>query len=409
MGFSIFAIPKRLPTLIIHHFPQSIPTLWQNKSVGYCKKVWGKVWDKVIFAPFIPKASSVFMKKRLVCIGAALFLLFMSGCAAPAENSISLSTAYAVIAVLSLLLLIGYCCLVHKKNTWLLLLFTSVLIVNAGYFTLSVSKTLEEALLANRISYLGSVFLPLSMLMIILDTASIRIGKWLPAVLLCVSIGVFFVAASPGYLDIYYKEVSIQHINGITVLNKVYGPWHKLYFYYLFCYFAAMIAIVAHAIIKRKVPSGTHSVILAFAVLVNIGVWLMEQLIRMDFEMLSVSYIISELFLLGLYMMLQEEDSRAAKADIPPSNAPAPESPETSLPIQPVSEQCLRFAQGLQELTPTERAVYDLYLQGKTTREIMNTLNIKENTLKFHNKNLYGKLGVSSRKQLLEAARTIDK
>ena len=37
----------------------------------------------------------------------------------------------------------------------------------------------------------------------------------------------------------------------------------------------------------------------------------------------------------------------------------------------------------------------------------MSTLNIKENTLKFHNKNLYGKLGVSSRKQLLEVYRAI--
>ena len=371
--------------------------------------MWGKVWDKVIFAPFIPKVSSVFMKKRLVCIGAALLLLFMSGCQASAENSISLSTAYAVIAVLSLLLLIGYCCLVHKKNIWLLLLFTSVLIVNAGYFALSISKTLEEALLANRISYLGSVFLPLSMLMIILDAASMRFGKWLPAALLCASLGMFIVAASPGYLNIYYKEVSIQHINGITVLNKVYGPWHKLYFYYLFCYFAAMIAIVAHAIIKRKVPSGTHSAILAFAVLVNIGVWLMEQLIHIDFEMLSVSYIISELFLLGLYMMLQEEDSRAIKAETPPSEVRTPELPESAPPARPVSEQCRRFAQGLLELTPTERAVYDLYLQGRTTREIMDALNIKENTLKFHNKNLYGKLGVSSRKQLLERAGTIKK
>ena len=31
----------------------------------------------------------------------------------------------------------------------------------------------------------------------------------------------------------------------------------------------------------------------------------------------------------------------------------------------------------------------------------MQELSITENTLKFHNKNLYGKLGVSSRKQLL--------
>lgn len=30
----------------------------------------------------------------------------------------------------------------------------------------------------------------------------------------------------------------------------------------------------------------------------------------------------------------------------------------------------------------------------------MSDMNIKENTLKFHSKNLYGKLGVTSRKQL---------
>ena len=349
------------------------------------------------------------MKKHLTCIGAALLPLIMSGCGATAEKSMSFSTAYAVMTVLSLLLLIGYCYLVHKKNIWMLLLFTSVLIVNAGYFALSVSKTLEEALLANRISYLGSVFLPLSMLMIILDTASIRLGKWLPTALLCVSIGVFIVAASPGYLDIYYKEVSIQHINGVTLLSRVYGPWHKLYFYFLFLYFAAMIGIVAHAIIKRKVLSHAHSIILAFAVLVNIGVWLMEQLIHIDFEMLSVSYIISELFLLGLYMMLQEEGNMSFTATALPTPPQAPEDMKTCLPSHPVSQQCRRFAQGLHELTPTERTIYDLYLEGKTTREIMDKLNIKENTLKFHNKNLYGKLGVSSRKQLMERAGYINK
>jgi DNA-binding CsgD family transcriptional regulator len=37
----------------------------------------------------------------------------------------------------------------------------------------------------------------------------------------------------------------------------------------------------------------------------------------------------------------------------------------------------------------------------------MAILNIKENTLKFHNKNIYGKLGVSSRKQLLEIHKQI--
>jgi DNA-binding CsgD family transcriptional regulator len=52
-------------------------------------------------------------------------------------------------------------------------------------------------------------------------------------------------------------------------------------------------------------------------------------------------------------------------------------------------------------LTPTERAVFEAYAAGKTSKEVMEQLNITENTLKFHNKHIYAKFGVSSRKQLL--------
>ena len=61
----------------------------------------------------------------------------------------------------------------------------------------------------------------------------------------------------------------------------------------------------------------------------------------------------------------------------------------------------------LPRLTPTERIIYDYYLEGKSTKEIMAALNIKENTLKYHNKNIYSKLGVSSRKQLMKIAATL--
>ena len=48
--------------------------------------------------------------------------------------------------------------------------------------------------------------------------------------------------------------------------------------------------------------------------------------------------------------------------------------------------------------------VYDLYLQGKSTAQVLEELNITQNTLKYHNRNIYGKLGVSSRKELLALA-----
>lgn len=62
------------------------------------------------------------------------------------------------------------------------------------------------------------------------------------------------------------------------------------------------------------------------------------------------------------------------------------------------------FLDGISKFTPTERKVFELYLEGKSAKEIVAILEITENTLKFHNKNIYNKLGVSSRKQLLRYA-----
>lgn len=62
------------------------------------------------------------------------------------------------------------------------------------------------------------------------------------------------------------------------------------------------------------------------------------------------------------------------------------------------------FIQNLKTLTPTESRIYNLYLEGKTAKEITALLGIQQNTMKYHNKNIYSKLGVSSRKQLLQFA-----
>lgn len=62
------------------------------------------------------------------------------------------------------------------------------------------------------------------------------------------------------------------------------------------------------------------------------------------------------------------------------------------------------FLCNLGTLTASEYRIYELYLEGKNVKQIAEIVGIKENTLKFHNKNIYSKLGISSRKQLLKFA-----
>lgn len=350
------------------------------------------------------------MKKLFLGILSTLLALFMlTGCDSIGYKTTSMSIIYVATSILSLIMFVVYFSLIKKKEVWFFVLFTSVFIVNIGYLLLSVSKTLETALWANRIAYLGSVFLPLSMIMIIMKVSRLCYKKWVPYLLGAISVIVFVVAASPGYLDIYYKSVTLETIGGVSVLNKEYGSWHCLYLFYLMSYFIIMISIIIHAIIRKKLESVAHAVVLLVAVFGNICVWLLEQLVRIDFEFLSVSYIITELFLISAYLMIQHQETliSALKAKIvtPPEtnkNELKKDSPE-------FKEHCKFFVEQLPRLTPSERAIYNLYIEGKSTKEVLKEMNIVENTLKFHNKNLYGKLGVSSRKQLLEYAKAINK
>ena len=63
-----------------------------------------------------------------------------------------------------------------------------------------------------------------------------------------------------------------------------------------------------------------------------------------------------------------------------------------------------QFLAGINTLTPAERRIFSYYLSGKTVKEILEIASIKESTLRYHNQNIYSKLGVNSLKQLLRYA-----
>ena len=353
------------------------------------------------------------MKKRYSIILTLLsIMIFLSGCAVTNEKTASVTIIYGVCTALSLVLLVCYSYAVRKKDVWFLLLFSAILLANIGYLSLSVSQNLEEALLANRIVYLGSVFLPMSVLMIVLRLTKIKYPKWLPGLLTVIVTCVFLVAASPGYSDIYYKEVSFEIVNGVPTLHKVYGFCHDLYLLYILAYFVFMIALIAYIFAKKKTSSVSHAIAMATALGINITIWLLERYIYIEFELLTITYILTGMFLLGLHMMILENERLRALAGVSTANSIVTDNADSDILTitAPVSnsannynpEQFDAFLNGLKELTPTEQTIYDYYINGKNTSEIMIALNIKENTLKFHNKNIYGKLNVSSRKQLLD-------
>ena len=76
--------------------------------------------------------------------------------------------AYSIMVIVSILLAFGYFVIVQKKDKWLIVLYVAVCLVNLGYLLLSISSNINFALFANKLAYLGQIFVITSMFMIII-------------------------------------------------------------------------------------------------------------------------------------------------------------------------------------------------------------------------------------------------
>ena len=317
-----------------------------------------------------------------------------------------MSTVYGLAMAVSLLMIGVNYYVDRKHDKWLLLLFVSVAVCDFGYFLLSLSKTLDAALWANRIAYLGNVFLPFSLLMMIMALSRFIYPKWLPKVLAAVNTIMFLIAASGGFLSIYYKDVSLGFADGYPVLIKEYGPLHPVYKVFLFAYFVAMVAVIAHTAVKKTVVSSKHTVFLAFVVIGNIAIWLVENMIHSSFEFLSISYIVTEGMILFLYSILQDYGiTDTPKKDVTVTEQPA----ETAEAIKAFSdeqiERIMKKWSAIDTLSQREKEVLRFLLENKKRKVIAETLFVTESTIKKHTAAIYRKLETANRAELFEKAK----
>ncbi|MCC8026684.1 MAG: helix-turn-helix transcriptional regulator [Clostridium sp.] len=98
------------------------------------------------------------------------------------------------------------------------------------------------------------------------------------------------------------------------------------------------------------------------------------------------------------FLAAQDEATAAALAEAKTAAKPEPVR-RRAAGIDP--ENYRQFLERLETLTPAERRVFDLYLLDKKAQEIADELNLSLSTVKYHNGNIYGKLEVGSRKELL--------
>lgn len=307
---------------------------------------------------------------------------------------------YLICVMAAVGLLIAYSVMVKAKEFWLLMLYISIAVVNLGYLLISLANTVEFAVLANDIAYLGSVFLSTCMFLTIARLCGFRVGK--AHVITCISLAVAMLAVivSSPMLPLYYKSVDIEMIDGAAKLVKEYGVLHNAYLVYLLGYFIAMIGTIIHSVRKKTIGDPKLAGFIAAIVCSNIVVWAFEKLVSWEYEFLSVTYIISELMLVMVYWMMADY---VHKSDIP---KPIPAQGEqlgidvATMPMNIKIGKVLLYVKAGESLAPREREILEMILNNKRRREIAALLCLSENTVKTYTRTLYSKLGVGSREEL---------
>ena len=309
---------------------------------------------------------------------------------------------YGALFLLSLSLLPLYFLFVRKKQNepWLLFLFACVAVVNLGYTLIAFSNTVEFALFANKITYLGQVLIPLCMFMLISKLCGYTYKKWVLGVLIGAAVIMFAIICTTGYLDWYYTSATIEKVDGATVLHKEYGVLHPINLIYVILYFVGMITVIGLSLGQHKSASQKHACGMLLIVLGNIAMWCFGKIIPWEVEFLSVTYLMSAGGFLIEWLMLQDYVHK--------NEVPSPVIVEEKAPIIIVdnmtrAEKIKTILASLPEdtvLSTRQMDILERILDYKSRKEIAVELHLSENTVKTHTGMLYKALGVSGRDEI---------
>lgn len=311
---------------------------------------------------------------------------------------------YGVIFALSLLMPPLYFAFVRKKQDepYLFVLFLCVCVVNLGYFLLSLSKTVQFALWANKIAYLGQVFVPMCMFMIISKLCGFTYKKWLVGVFIGLAVLMYAIVFTTGWLNWYYVSVTLEHGESGAYLVKEYGVLHPTNIIYVVAYFVAMLVVIGLSLKRNKDASQKLAVFMLAIVLGNIGMWVIEKIISWNFELLAISYLMSVFAFFFVYILLQDY---ILKKDVPPPVIVEQKAPIFVIETEDKADKIQKILTHLpygKKLSVRQMDVLDGIICGKSRKEIAVDLHLSENTVKMHTSSLFKALEVTSREELYE-------
>ncbi len=219
-----------------------------------------------------------------------------------------IDTYYLTAFIISVILTGVYMFVWHKHYyVHITLLFALVPVVNLGFLLLSRSQSLEEAIIANVIAYVGGCYLQLMIMLAVFSLCHIQLNRWIKTVFFTLSTVVFLSTLTPGSSSLFYKSLSFTRENGLSVLHKEYGPMHHVFLGMVVLYFVLSWSAIFYALAKKKQVSRKILILMFLPEIVGMVCYFGGRLILPGLELMPAAYVFAQIVYLiivhriGLY------------------------------------------------------------------------------------------------------------
>ena len=193
-------------------------------------------------------------------------------------------------------------------NSYFTAFFFSIVLADFGHLFLALSTTIEGAIVANKVCYLGSCFLPLFLFLLICRLCSFNIANWVKLLLFAYSSLVFALSCTVGFSDVFYESVRYVVLNGFGSYMPTYGPAHMLWNLLLYSYVVAYIVVIVVAAKKKRNVSYKTLIAIAVLAFFSIGTFVIARYMDRDTLLMPLVYLVDELVLLYICALVKMHD-----------------------------------------------------------------------------------------------------
>ncbi len=187
------------------------------------------------------------------------------------------------------------------------------IIVSGGEFFIVFSKEYWEALAGNRIMYFGTCVLAAFLIFNVCSLCKVKMAAWLRFLILFFCLAVSALECTAGYLDIFYKKISITKVNGITRLVKEYGWSHIFYIILLVGGYTSVLCILIYTLVKKKSISRINTWIQLVALLITISTYFISRFLGFDFFVAGIVVMQISMYILLERMALYDLNNSVIK------------------------------------------------------------------------------------------------